>query len=789
MSARTPHPGTGDPHRSPRAPAPRPRAAVAVDRDDEVDLRMLGPALGAWSGAVVATRLELVTAVSVTTAAVLVCLVLSRVLTPLRRRSAWVGLTLVLLLTSVVLGSVRTESHRRSFVAELAQDGATVRAVARVTTDPRVVRGTFGSATVFAATLVRAEARGRAVTLRAPVTVWVRGDPPIIGLGEEVEVVGRARPADDSAHAATLSATSVRPRPGGDPAWWWDAAGSARAAVSASVASRGHDVSALVPALVHGDDHALPDDLRAAFQTSGLTHLLAVSGTNLTLLVGFLLALARPLGAGPRSRVVLAVLATVAYVLLARPEPSVVRAAIMGLVGVAGLSTGGRRRGARCLAWAVVAVVVLDPWLATSAGFLLSAVATGGILLLAPVWRDALARWMPRWLAEAVAVPAAAQLACTAPVAALSGEVSVVAVVANLLAAPAVGPATVLGLSGGLLGLVWAPSGAAVGLVTALPAGWIVLVGRRAADLPGAAATVGDGPVAVSALVVVSAAIAVTGHRLLRRPVLTCLVLAAVTAVTVAPLRPGWPPRGWVMVACDVGQGDATVLKAGPGSAVVVDAGPDARSVDRCLRDLGVRNVPAMLVTHDHADHVDGLPGVTRRRSLAWIGAGPSSPDVTDVPVRELTAGDRWRAGEVTLTVLGPLARPGPSGVVPTAVTEDTANDASLVLLAETSGVRVLLTGDVEPPAQRALAAAYPTLQVDVLKVPHHGSAHQEVAWLTGLGARWATVSAGEGNTYGHPAPETLQHLRDAGATILRTDPGRDVAVVVRDGQVSGVVR
>ncbi|MGH1562463.1 ComEC/Rec2 family competence protein [Mumia sp. DW29H23] len=573
----------------------------------------------------------------------------------------------------------------------------------------------------------------------------------------------------------------------------WDGAGAVRAAVSASVASRGADVSALVPALVHGDDHALGEDLRDAFRTSGLTHLLAVSGTNLTLLVGFLLALARPLGAGPRARVLLAVLATVGYVLLARPEPSVVRAAVMGLVGVAGLSTGGRSRGVRCLAWAVVAVVLLDPWLATSAGFLLSAVATGGILLLAPVWRDALGRWMPRWLAEAIAVPAAAQLACTAPVAALSGEVSVVAVLANLLVAPAVGPATVLGLSGGLVGLVWAPLGGAVGLLTAVPAGWIVLVGRRAADVPGAAATVGDGPVTVGVLVVVSIVVAATGHRLLRRPVIMALSCGVIAVLAVAPPSPGWPPRGWVMVACDVGQGDATVLRAGEGSAVVVDAGPDPRPVDRCLRDLGIRAVPALVVTHAHADHVDGLAGVVRRRSVAWVGVGPSRPDLAGLPVRTLAVGDRWRVGEVSLTVLGPVGAQGAvAGSVPAeseAPGEEAANDASVVLLVETAGVRILLTGDVEPPAQRALAAAYPGLTVDVLKVPHHGSAHQEPAWLTGLGARWATVSAGEGNTYGHPAAETLALLRAAGTTVLRTDPGQDVAVVVRDGTLTGVVR
>ncbi len=157
--------------------------------------------------------------------------------------------------------------------------------------------------------------------------------------------------------------------------------------------------------------------------------------------------------------------------LLARTEPSVVRAAAMGTVALLAMGTDGRRRGARALGAAVVALLLLDPLLAMSVGFALSVPATAGILLLAPGWRDALQRWLPRWLAEAIAIPATAQLACTPLVAAISGQVSLVAVVANLAAAPAVGPATVLGLAGGLVGVAWPAAGAFVGTLGG-PGAW-----------------------------------------------------------------------------------------------------------------------------------------------------------------------------------------------------------------------------------------------------------------------------------------------------------------------------
>ena len=115
-------------------------------------------------------------------------------------------------------------------------------------------------------------------------------------------------------------------------------------------------------------------------------------------------------------------------------------------------------------------------------------------------------------------------------------------------------------------------------------------------------------------------------------------------------------------------------------------------------------------------------------------------------------------------------------------------NDVSVVLLVEVRGVRILLTGDVEPPSQAALARAWPDLAVDVLKVPHHGSRYQDLDWLLGLGADVAVVSAGVDNDYGHPSPETLRPLAGAGLEVLRTDVDGDVAVTAEDGRL-GVVR
>jgi competence protein ComEC len=577
---------------------------------------------------------------------------------------------------------------------------------------------------------------------------------------------------------------------------WWGAADAVRPSLRDSVAHRPDDQRAPVPALVDGDDGGVDPGLADDFRSTGLTHLLAVSGTNLTLVVGFVLLLARWVGVRGRWLVVLGAAGIAGFVLVARTEPSVLRAAAMGAVGLLALGRDGRRRGTRGLGVAVVVLLLVDPGLALTAGFALSVVATAGILLLAPGWRDALRRWLPGWAADAIAVPTAAQLACTPIVAALSGQVSLVAVVTNLLAAPAVAPATVLGLAGALLGLVWGSAGTVAGTLASWCVAWIVLVARVGAGLPTAAVGWGTGVLSLAVLTCLCLAVAVAGPVLVRRRSTgTASAVLLLVVVLVRPPSPGWPPAGWVVAACDVGQGDALVLRAGPGSGVVVDAGPEPAAVDDCLRRLDVTEVPLVVLTHFHADHVDGLPAVLS-------GRGPTEVDVTSLadPVggaeavarqvgeagaveRLASYGETRTVGDVTLQVLAP--GPGPPRLWGD---DDSApNDASVVLLAEVDGVRILLPGDLEAGGQAALADAWPGLAVDVLKVPHHGSRYQDLPFLTGLGAPVALVSVGADNDYGHPAPTTVDALEEAGARVLRTDLDGDVAVVVDDGELGTV--
>jgi competence protein ComEC len=245
-----------------------------------------------------------------------------------------------------------------------------------------------------------------------------------------------------------------------------------------------------------------------------------------------------------------------------------------------------------------------------------------------------------------------------------------------------------------------------------------------------------------------------------------------------------------------VGQGDGLVLNTGvPHSAVVVDAGPDPKPMAACLDGLGIRQVPLVVLTHFHADHVDGLAGVLEGRHVdsVWVTRLLDPPQGVDlvraatqkagVPTEAAPYAQTRRIGDVTLEPIWPL----PSSPTVGPGDGSTANNASVVLIARIRGISLFLGGDIEPEGQQRLAAAFPHLHVDVLKVPHHGSRYQDLPFLRSLGSRLAVISVGVGNDYGHPSAQTIAGLAATGQRVLRTDRDGAVAVVEHDGALSAV--
>jgi competence protein ComEC len=758
------------------------------------DLRLVVAAVAAWLSVLLALALPPVPGAVGGCVGILMA---SAALALRRRWSAAAAVLLGCAGAAMLATSVRVAGVEHSPLTGLAERRASAMVELVVSDDPHPLSGGAGPPSVAVAARARkVTAAGRTwslsdrVLVLAPAEGWGRLLP-----SQRVLADGRLLPPSrDDLTAAVLSVRSAPTRVG-PPSTVQSAAGGIRAGLRKASAVLPEGPRGLLPGLVDGDVSGLEPQLATDFKTAGLSHLTAVSGTNVAIVIGAVLLLLRALTVGPRTSAAAAGVTLAGFVVLARPSPSVLRAAVMGAIALIALATGRPRSVLPALGAAVLVLVFVSPPLARDPGFALSVLATAGLILLAPGWAAWLrSRRVPAGVAEALAVPAAATVATAPVIAGISGTVSLVSVPANLLAEPAVAPATVLGVAAAVVSPLSAEVARWLAWLAGVPVGWIVEVGTRAAHVPLAALSWPAGVTGAAVLVLgVIVAVPLLRWRPGRRVALAAAAGGAVVLVPVRAASPGWPPPGWLFVACSVGQGDALVVAAGAGTATVVDAGPEPTAVDGCLHRLGVRSVPLLLLTHLHADHVDGLAGVLRGRSVGELDVGPSREPAAGwqeveeaarrngVPMRTVSVGERRQFDGLTVDVLAPeRAFHG---------TRSDPNNSSVVLRVATSGRTLLLTGDVEVEAQEALLRTGIDLRADVLKVPHHGSAYQSPAFLRAVHASVGVISVGIGNDYGHPSPALLYELDRLGIRAERTDLAGDVAVALRDGRLSVVTR
>jgi competence protein ComEC len=772
------------------------------------DLRLAGVAVATWlsalAGLYLSARGGVLIAVLAGVGAVagVGYLSSSRRHRPTSDRYGWVAVAVLL---GVVCGSAATAARLAvrdaAPLAELVRAGAPVTAEVVVRDDPRAVAGAAGRPAMVLLAAELSWLHGpdqRRIETPARILV-LASDPGWRHLlpGQRLTATGRlATPNGGDLTAAVLSANGAPVRRG-EPSWMQRAAGSLRAGLQRACLPLPDEPGGLLPGLVVGDTTRLLAAVEDDFQTTGMTHLTAVSGANVAIVVGLVLLCARWARAGPWLTALICAVALVGFVILARPSPSVLRAATMGAVGLLALAVGRPRAALPALGAAITVLVVVDPELAGDAGFALSVLATGGLLLVAPRWRDRLrGRGVPAGLAEALAIPAAAQLTCAPVVAGLSGTISLVAVPANLLAVPAIAPATVLGVAAAAVSPIWPAGAEFVAWLGSWPAWWLVVVARYGARVPAGTLPWLDGVAGGLLLGALTVALLVAArHPLVRRLVAVVAVAVVVGALPVRLVAAGWPPDGWVIAVCAVGQGDTIVLPVRAGQAVVVDAGPDPAAADQCLRRLGIRSVPLLVLSHFHADHVGGLAGVLRGRRVGAVvtpqwpepAAGRAAVDqvaaADGIPVSAIGPGWSYAAGQVELALLGPP--------YPIRGTRSDPNNNSLVLRAQVRGIRIMLAGDAEEEEQRALLDGLPAaaLRAELLKLAHHGSAYQEANFLDTVDPTVALVSVGVDNGYGHPNPAVLAYLVRNGARVLRTDSDGDLAAVARDGALAVAVR
>ncbi|MBP1325085.1 competence protein ComEC [Leucobacter exalbidus] len=531
-------------------------------------------------------------------------------------------------------------------------------------------------------------------------------------------------------------------------------------------------------------------------------------------------------------RTVAAGVALGGFVLIVGPDTSVQRAAIMGAVLLVSSYGGKRAVALPALGLAIAVLLIIDPWQAWQPGFALSVAATGGIIVCAPELTEGLRRLTgaPMWIALPVAVSAAAQFACGPLLLLLQDGIPASGLLANVLAGPAAPAGTGLGLAALLAGPVSPALGQALVVAASFPARWVEATAQVAAELPfarwdwvpgvpGALLLCGVEAALVAAWLLATGRLTRSGARVIRpwmslglgprklRTWVAVLLGAAAGALVgptlVAPvMQQAEVPSGWRIVACDVGQGDAILLRGGgaaPGEAVLIDTGDDETQLRACLRQFGISRIPLLVLTHDDRDHIGAVGAILPQTARVLI-APPTREDREHRPmVAQLEAADvSWEVGSAgdsgdDAGVAWALLAPD-RGLTPAS-----RNAASLVMRADTGGLTALLladTGEAEQgpllakydPAQTPAgdAAAAGALVADVVKVAHHGSRDQHPGMYGAVHARVGLVSVGEGNGYGHPARDLLTSLARADTLALRTDLLGSIAISPGDHRGAG---
>jgi competence protein ComEC len=738
------------------------------------DLRLVPPAVLGWLGAGIASGVRDAGPALAVTAVILWVGAIAMVAVALARGRWTATIAVGLVAVALVVTAAAAATVRREPDAVLAASEGSRSSMVTVSITGHPVDGRVPG-TILAI--------GDAGGLSSPALVFGVPDDPVIAqapIGQIISLTAGVQRADPGEDVAFLLFARDPVALLDEPPALLDAADGIRSSFSALASQLPGRGAGLLPGLAIGDTSAVSPQLDAAMKVSSLSHLTAVSGANCAIIVGLSFAIAAAIGMPRSARVGTAAVALVGFVILVTPEPSVIRAAVMAGVALLSLVLSRPGRGIPLLCVAVLGLLVADPWLSRSYGFALSVLATAGLLVLAGPLAGAFERRLPRWLALLVAVPLAAQLACQPVLLLLDPSVPLYGVPANLLAEPAAPLATVFGLIACLLAPVAPPLAGLVIWLAWIPASWIAAVASFTAALPGARSPWPTGPAGVVLVILLSLAVVVVllgaGPPRIRRLALVVVVIVcsgylATLAGTRLVTDLGRPPD-WQFALCDVGQGDATVIRS-EGVIALIDTGPEPAPLAACLDELGVDRIQLLVLTHSDLDHVGGVDAVIGRVDRALIG--PAS-DAGDERISEALAASGAAVDQVATGVHGMLGELSWQVVWPPARGVEPGNAASIVLDVRPAGPCVhgclsgVLLGDLGEESQRRLLAATHLGQADVVKVAHHGSADQAAALYETLRATVGLIGVGADNDYGHPTDELLGILAAVGTSARRSD-------------------
>jgi competence protein ComEC len=575
--------------------------------------------------------------------------------------------------------------------------------------------------------------------------------------------------------------------------------------------------ASLLNGILLGIETGIPRGLYEAFNLTGTSHIIVISGSNISLVAGILLLLGQQL-IGKRFAPPLAMAGILIYTFLVGADAAVSRAAVMGMIWVLSIWSGRPGLALNSLIASGLVLTLINPLILWDVGFQLSFMATLGLIVLVPPLERAAFSLLQRWLRteqvglamallnEMLIITLAAQIITGPLIVYHFGRLSLISLLTNLLILPVQPPIMVLGGLATLAGLLWLPLGQLLGWLVWLPLAWSVWMVELTARLPFASLDLGTFPFWL--LVLVYAALA-AGIWWANRPVeekeatphfrlpeigtaATRLWVGGAGAVTLlAWLAVLALPDGRLHVAVlDVGQGDAILVTTPDGRQMLIDGGPSITDLNwRLGQEMPFwdRTLELVVNTHPDLDHLGGLVSLLDRYEVEQALV----PDVegdsqlyteweTELAEAGLTpaigqAGARLDlGGGVSARVLNP----GPASRG-----EESPNNHSVVLHLQFGQISFLLPGDIEISVENRLVSDGAFLAATVLKSPHHGSKTSSgEIFLEAVDPQVAVISVGAENRFGHPSPEVLARYAERGLPVLRTDQHGTIEFVT-DGQ------
>ncbi|MDR2748987.1 MAG: ComEC/Rec2 family competence protein [Bifidobacteriaceae bacterium] len=638
---------------------------------------------------------------------------------------------------------------------------------------------------------------------------------------------------------------------------------------------------ALVPAMAIGYTNNFESELSDWFKISGLTHLVAISGSHFVIIISLIGSFLIAFGVTRKATAVIEVVSILSFMALVHPQPSVERAAFMGIIGLAGLLFRRRTLSLTALSITIICLLIIDPYLATNYGFAMSCAATAGIILVCPQIADALARFLGEKIASILSVTISAQLFCGPIIILIYPYFTPYSLIANFLVTPFVAPATILGVGSALISPFIPTVSYILAFGSSVFAYPVYFVAKIIVSLPFAKIEWIQGAPGCALMIAFNLVLyfTLTGKMysalyihfkkmipayiesrlsllhfdtkekfkkykivFLRKPVLAF----SLTALIILPFAVGGAliiPKyftaaidsNWKIAACDIGQGDSSVIKTAPEHAIVIDTGPEDGPEKKCLDDLGIKTIDLLMLSHFHDDHVSGIKGALSGRDVkeaivsnsdtpaaqanmlysalkdkgvpfikAKSGAGGTiNADGTinsNEAGRANEAGDgvQWyifqaleppQSATKSNTTKSTSSKTSTNSKSSTAKEDAFSNDSSIGAIVYSAGLKMIFLGDMETKAQTEALKQLKSLNLsnfDILKVAHHGSKTQNEKLAELIHPKIAIFEVGKDNTYGHPNSKTISMFENMGAAIIRTDQDKLSGVSVDgSGQIS----